>query len=210
MRARCRRTQGTEHASTLSATGLASVLLQAGKLSEAESAQRTRSPRALLWSFLGSGSSALSAGIIGSATTDVALESVLRRAMARAGITNGYSHVCRKRGLRSAGCGSSGGQSGAAVPHKSARHIHSIAEKPPEPRRISSATPVGLSARDTGFEPVAFGSGGRAELVHRFRLRPTPRRSWACEPVHPTGWTFWTAPDAWAWDPNGTRSRGRR
>ena len=30
--------------------------------------------------------------------TDVALESVLRRAMARAGITTGYAHVCRKKG----------------------------------------------------------------------------------------------------------------
>jgi hypothetical protein len=45
-----------------------------------------------------------------------------------------------------------------------ARHIHSVAEKPPEPQRISSATPAELSARDTGFEPVAFGSGGQRSI----------------------------------------------
>ena len=48
-------------------------------------------------------------------------------------------------------------------------------EKPPEPSRISSATPAGLSARDTGFEPVAFGSGGGARVIHFIHRRPTHR-----------------------------------
>jgi integrase len=203
-------------------------------------------------------------GPTGMMRADVALESVLRRAMARAGITTGYTHVCRKKGcghrteapdaelqccpahgvalwpkpnvrplrlhdLRHT-CASLLLQSGVPMAvvqrvlrHRDprltseiyghlatdylqaeigrlrlfredeggefvplprtaqgtrtapARHIHQIAEKTPEPSRISSATPAGLSARDTGFEPVAFGSGGGARVIHFIHRRPTHR-----------------------------------
>src|SRR5689334_11407770 len=36
--------------------------------------------------------------------------------------------------------------------------------KTPEPSRISSATPAAFTARDTGLEPVAFGSGGQRSI----------------------------------------------
>jgi hypothetical protein len=202
-------------------------------------------------------------GPAGMMRADVALESVLRRAMARAGLVTGYTHVWRREGCRYREeapdaelhrclehrhalwpkpnarplrfhdlrhtCASLLLQAGVpiAVVQRILRHrdprltseiyghlapdylqaeigrlrlfredetgellplegasprartapaLHSLISEtqPPEPNKNSSATPAAFGARDTGFEPVAFGSGGGGGGQSRGEQRVCP------------------------------------
>ncbi len=67
-----------------------------------------------------------------------------------------------------------------------------IAEKPPEPQRISSATPAAFSARDTGFEPVAFGSGEQKPVVLEVPTDANPSDSLERDVANGPKNTSWT------------------
>src|SRR5262249_15946893 len=66
-------------------------------------------------------------------------------------------------------------------------------EKPPEPTEISSATPAAFSARDTGFEPVAFGSGEQKQAIQGVSTGANSSDSLNCGVPDGPKTTPWTA-----------------